>query len=155
MKVKAVLKRCLELLFERNYCLDKWMGDETLLCILHDKFGWNEIDKWYINRWIPSIKPQKIIIHTRKERNLKYNNIVVTRVYFYYFSKSYDSIPTQNTKEEWTNIYFNFRQLRTTHKEDNLINSKRKRDDNQHDSLFDSYDVVAKANPPVSQKKLH
>ena len=77
---------------------------------------------------------------------------MVTRVYFYYFSKSYDSIPTQNTKEKWPNIYFIFRQLRTTHKEDNLINSKRKRDDNQHDSLFDSYDVVAKANPPVSQK---
>ena len=108
MKVIAILRRCLKLLLERSYYLEKWIGDKSLLSILQSKFDLNEIDKGNLNRCLPSTKFQKIIIHTHKEHNLKYNDKVVNRAYFYYLSKSYNSIPTQNTREEWTNVYFNF-----------------------------------------------
>ena len=49
------LRSTLSLLIKRQYFLDRWIGDKSLLSILHNQYNLHSINKYYLNRYIQNI----------------------------------------------------------------------------------------------------
>ena len=77
--------------------------------------------KSYLNRYISNIGLDTINIFSHKEEYLLYQDQNVRRAYFYIFT-SQNLPPIKLSRNDFTNIYFNFRILRSEHN----TNPKRK-----------------------------
>ena len=108
-------------LIKRQYYVEKWIGDESLLSILQSQFGQKDLTKSYLNKYMSHIGLDTINIFNHKEEYLLYQNQNVRRAYFYIFS-SKCLPPNKLSRKDFTNIYFNFRILRSEHN----TNQKRK-----------------------------
>ena len=93
------LRSPLFLFIKRNYYVNKWIGDESLLSILRSHFDQKELTKSYLNRYILQIGFDAINIFGHKEEYLLYQDRKVRRAYFYIFS-SKNILPKKLTKEE-------------------------------------------------------
>ena len=49
------LKSALFLLVKRDYYMDRWIGDESLVSILQNQYNLHDISKYYVNRYITNI----------------------------------------------------------------------------------------------------
>ena len=82
------LQSCLSLLLERNFFFDKWIGDDSLLSILHSQYyHFVDVDKAFLNQHLLKIYIGSIKIFRHKEKKLKYQGKQINRAYFYYFTK--------------------------------------------------------------------
>ena len=61
------LRSTLSLLVKRRYFLDRWMGVESLLSILHNQYNLHHISAFYLNRYITNIGLNDINIFHHKE----------------------------------------------------------------------------------------
>ena len=126
MKKIDQLRSCLFLLVKRQYYLNKWIGDESLLSILKSQFGQKELTKSYLNRYILQIGLNTINIFGHKEDYLSYQDQNIRRAYFYIFSSN-NLPPKKLSKKEFTHLYFNFRILRSDHISSNPSNNTKRK----------------------------
>ena len=77
------LRSTLSLWIKRLYFLDRWIGVESLLSILHNQYNLHHISKFYVNRFINDIGLNNINIFHHKEEYLfgKHNS----GLFFCYF----------------------------------------------------------------------
>ena len=120
------LRACLFSLLKRNYYLDKWIGDESLLSILHTQYHLLEVSKAYLNQHLQKIclGPTKLFRHM--EPHLRHEDRYTRRAYFYFFTLQ----PTKMTKlsrKDFIQCYFNFRVLRVSNRSNNINTNTCKR----------------------------
>ena len=117
MKDINVLQRHIQFILDRPFYLDKWIGDLTFLSILRTDFNLQDMNKWFINRYLPQIFIEGIKCHQHIEFRLKQDKKTVKKAYLYYFTSDISCTPIKNySKVEWSNIYYNFRLLRSNTK---------------------------------------
>jgi len=121
------LRSCLSSLLQRNYFLDKWIGDESLLSILHSQYHLVDVDKKYLNQHLVKICLDSIKIFRDMVGHLRYEQKYARRAYFYYFTKE-DTCPVKLSKDAFGDCYFNFRMLRI---KNNQINNSNTTDKNR------------------------
>ena len=52
MRDVNVLRRHIHNILKRPFYQDKWIGDKTLLSILHTDFDLYDVNKWFLNRYL-------------------------------------------------------------------------------------------------------
>ena len=100
------LRWCVSTILERPFYHNRWIGDNTILSILHSKFHLYHIDKTYLNKHLSNISFNLLKSYRHTEEKLFYGSKSVRRAYFYYFS-SKDTTPIIFTKQFYSDIYFN------------------------------------------------
>ena len=103
------LRLSLSFFIKREYFLDWWIGDESLLSILHTQYHLHQINIYYLNRYIVNISLNKVNIFQHKEDYLLNN----WRTFFYFFTTS-NYHPKKLSRNEYINLYSNFRILCST-----------------------------------------
>ena len=101
MSKLSQLRSSLFSLIKRNYYLEKWIGDDSLLSILQSQYGQKDLTKSYLNKYISHIGLDTINIFNHKEDNLLYQNQNVRRAYFYIFSSKFLPL-IKPTRQEWS-----------------------------------------------------
>ena len=113
-------------LIKRQYYVEKWIGDESLLSILQSQFGQKDLTKSYLNKYMSHIGLDTINIFNHKEEYLLYQNQNVRRAYFYIFS-SKCLPPNKLSRKEYAKLYFEFRILRSDHISSNSSNNTKRK----------------------------
>lgn len=123
MKNKEDLKWCLSIMLKRQFYIDRWIGDETILSILHETFNLCHINKSYLNKYLKDIVFDKMNCFRHSEERINYKNINIRRAYFYYFSRS-NIVPNILSKQSFIDCYFNTKQMRINCNEEkrNVLN---------------------------------
>ena len=113
MRYLDQLKSYLNSALDRKYFLDKWIGDNSLVTLLKQNYELDFLNKSYLNRYIQIVYLQDYKFYHYTFHRLKNDkNIIVSRTFFYHFTKSDISPKFYTTKKEWQEIYDNFRILR-------------------------------------------
>ena len=97
------LRSTLSLWIKRLYFLDRWIGVESLLSILHNQYNLHHINKFYVNRFINNIGLiNDINIFHHKEEYLfgKHNS----RRFFFVIFTAKTECPKKLSKEELKNV---------------------------------------------------
>ena len=94
---------------------EKWIGDQHLVTILHQRYGLTFTNKRYINRYLPSMYFNKYNRYHVRVNALKRNEKKLRMLSSITFSKS--SIPPRHlsTNFQWQEINTNFKILRCNH----------------------------------------
>ena len=79
------LRACIFSLLKRNYYLNKWIGDESLLSILHTQYHVLEVNKVYLNQHLLKICIGPTKLYRHMEAHLRYKGSYKRRAYFYFF----------------------------------------------------------------------
>ena len=113
------LRACLFSLLKRNYYLDKWIGDESLLSILHTQYHLLEVSKAYLNQHLQKIclGPTKLFRHM--EAHLQHEDRYKRRAFFYFFTLQPTKLKKLSRKD-FIQCYFNFRVLRVSNRNNNI-----------------------------------
>ena len=115
------LRSSLIFFIKREYFLDRWIGDESLLSILHTQYHLHHINKYYLNRYNINIGLNKVNIFQHNEDYLLNNR----RIFFYFFTTS-NYHPKKLSRNEYINLYTNFRILCSTNDNSTNLSTKRK-----------------------------
>ena len=67
------LRSSLSFFIKREYFLDRWIRDESLLSIWHTQYHLHHINKYYLNKYIVNIGFKKVNIFQHKEDPLLNN----------------------------------------------------------------------------------
>ena len=78
------LRACLSTLLNRKYYLDKWIGDESLLSILHTQYYVLEVSKAYLNQHLLKICLGLTKLYRHIAAYLRYKDRYKRRAYFYF-----------------------------------------------------------------------
>ncbi len=81
------LRSTISLLIKRQYFLDRWIGVESLISILHNQYNLHHISKLYVNRFINNIGLNNINIFHHKEE-YKFGKHNYRRFFCYLYSKN-------------------------------------------------------------------
>ena len=162
------MTRCLDLFksslisaLDRNYFLDRWISDNSMVTIIKNNYNLEFINKSYINKYIQITYLQEYhrfdyFIHKLKNEE----NIIINKTSFYYFSKKSESPRYFSTKKEWQHVYNTFRVLRCSNQQLTTTNTKRKRISIRTDNITlnyysdDSSEVPNIITPPNFRSKL-
>ena len=108
------LRSSLSLLVKRNYFLDRWMGDESLLSILHSQYNLHHINKYYLNRYITNIGlNDNITIFQHQEDYLFNDKTSSRRTFFLYLFTTKNTCPKKLSREGFITCFSNLRVLRS------------------------------------------
>ena len=112
MRYLDQLKSCLNSALDRKYFLDKWISDNSLVTLLKQNYELDFLNKSYLNRYIQIVYLQDYKFYHYTFHCLKNDkHIIVSRTFFYHFTKSDISPKFYTTKKEWQEVYDNFRIL--------------------------------------------
>ena len=106
------LRSSLFLLVKRDYYLDKWIGDASLLSILQNQYNLHDISKYYVNRYIINIGLNQVNIFQHQEDYLFGKQHNVRKTFFYIFSTT-NSCPDKLSREGFIDSLSSFRHLRS------------------------------------------
>ena len=119
------LRSTLYLLIKRQYFLDRWIGDESLLSILHNQYNLHNINKYYLNRYIQNIGLNDVNIFYHQEDYLFGREEKTRRTFFFIFTAR-NLCPEKLSREEFIKCFNQFRILRSDQSTTTPTNNKRK-----------------------------
>ena len=92
MNCTRLFRCCFISALERNYFIEKWIGDHTLVTIFKNDYNLDFASKRYINRYLRHLLFEGIYIHYEMKKNIIGNNDKKVRAVFYFCTRL-DKIP--------------------------------------------------------------
>ena len=132
------LRSSLSLLVKRNYFLDRWMGDESLLSILHSQYNLHHINKYYLNRYITNIGLNDVTIFQHQEDYL-FNDKTSSRRTFFYIFTTENTCPKKLSREGFITCFSNLRVLRS----DPLLSPSTSHTNKRKTTTFERNNIVS------------
>ena len=74
MNCSHLFRCCFISALERNYFVEKWIGDHILVTIFQNDYNLEFVDKRYINKYLPQLLFEGINIHYEIKRNIMKND---------------------------------------------------------------------------------
>ena len=104
------LQSCLSCLLKRNYYLDKWIGDKSVLSILHSQYHLIEVNKTHLNQNFHKLCLNSITFVRHKEEKLRYKHkyMIYKKSAFLLFFTSIDTDLEKLSKDSFGECYFPF-----------------------------------------------
>ena len=113
-----VFKCSLNSALDRNYFLDRWISDQSLVTILSQNYQLDFINKGYVNKYIQIVYLTDYQRYDHSVHRLKNEKSeIIHKTSFYYFTKKSDIPKYFATKNEWQHIYNTFRVLRCSNQQ--------------------------------------
>ena len=112
MQYLDLFKSSLKSALDRKYFLDRWISDHSLSTIIVQKYQLDFVNKGYVNKYINKAYLQEYKCYDYSMHRLKNaKNEIITKTSFYYFTKNSNVPKFFTNKNEWQQIYDNFRLL--------------------------------------------